>query len=111
MGASLCFFHQLATPVDLSGLALGVWGSGALVATLGFLSGDPLLSNYLGAVALGLGELKSSDEGEVFWVDRKALANYTLAPDMEAMVQVMESESLSEFYYYKENGSWKYKLQ
>lgn len=57
------------------------------------------------------GELKSSDEGEVFWVDRKALANYTLAPDMEAMVQVMESESLSEFYYYKENGSWKYKLQ
>ena len=49
------FFHQLATPVDLSGLALGVWGSGALVATLGFLSGDPLLSNYLGAVALGLG--------------------------------------------------------
>lgn len=34
----LCFFHQLVTPVDLSGPALGVWGLGALVATLGFLS-------------------------------------------------------------------------
>ena len=56
------------------------------------------------------GELKSSHEGEVFWIDRKDLANYPLAPDMEAMVQVMESDHLSEFYYYKENGGWKYKL-
>ncbi len=56
------------------------------------------------------GELKSSDEGEVFWIDRKDLPQYPLAPDMEAMVQVMESDCLSEFYYYKENGQWKYKL-
>ena len=56
------------------------------------------------------GELKSSHEGEVFWIDRKDLGNYPLAPDMEAMVQVMESEQLSEFYYYQENGNWKYKL-
>lgn len=56
------------------------------------------------------GTLKASDEGEVFWIDRKELTNYPLALDMEAMVQVIESEALSEFYYYKENGSWKYKL-
>lgn len=56
------------------------------------------------------GTLNSSDEGEVFWINRKDLTNYPLAPDMDAMVQVMESESLSEFYYYKENGSWKYTL-
>ena len=56
------------------------------------------------------GELKSSNEGEVFWINRKDLTRYPLSMDMEAMVQVMESESLSEFYYYKENGSWKYKL-
>lgn len=56
------------------------------------------------------GELASSSEGEVFWVDRKDLPSYPLSLDMEDMVQVMESENLSEFYYYKENGSWKYKL-
>ena len=56
------------------------------------------------------GKLKSSDEGEVFWIDRKDLTNYPLALDMEAMVQVMESDAFSEFYYYKENGNWKYRL-
>lgn len=56
------------------------------------------------------GSLTSSSEGEVFWIERKDLTHYPLALDMEAMVQVMETESLSEFYYYKENGNWKYKL-
>ena len=56
------------------------------------------------------GELKSSDEGEVFWINRNDLTNYPLALEMEAMVQVIESDCLSEFYYYKEKGSWKYKL-
>ena len=56
------------------------------------------------------GKLKASDEGEVFWIERAALPNYSLAPDMLAMVEVMEAENLSEFYYYRENGDWKYKL-
>ena len=56
------------------------------------------------------GELLSSSEGEVFWIERKDLTQYPLALDMEAMVQVMESKNLSEFYYYKENDAWKYKL-
>ncbi len=57
------------------------------------------------------GELTSSDEGEVFWVDRKDLPLYPLSLDMLEMVQVMESETLSEFYYYKENDGWKYRLR
>ena len=57
------------------------------------------------------GTLKSSHEGEVFWIDRKDLANYPLALDMLAMVEVMESPQLSEFYYYKEDGNWKFRLQ
>lgn len=56
------------------------------------------------------GELKSSGEGEVFWVDRKDLEKYPLSMDMMAMVQVMESQSLSEFYYYKDGGKWHYRL-
>lgn len=57
------------------------------------------------------GELKASDEGEVFWVERKDLPQYPLSIDMMAMVQVMESDNLSEFYYYQEGGTWQYKLR
>ena len=56
------------------------------------------------------GELKSSDEGEVFWIPRDNLPRYTLADDFLEMVDIFESDNLSEFYYYKEDGSWKRKL-
>ena len=56
------------------------------------------------------GELKSSDEGEVFWVSRDTLHQYTLCPDFESMIEVFESDDLNEFYYYKENGDWRLKL-
>lgn len=56
------------------------------------------------------GELRSSDEGAVYWVPRQELHKQKLSIDMMEMVQVMESENLSEFYYYTEDGSWKYRL-
>lgn len=56
------------------------------------------------------GELKSSEEGEVFWIPRDTLSDYRLSVDFEDMVHIMESDDLSEFYYYTENGNWKHKL-
>ena len=56
------------------------------------------------------GELRSSDEGEVFWIPRDTLTNHRLSVDFEEMVRIMEDDSLSEFYYYQENGEWKFKL-
>ena len=56
------------------------------------------------------GTLKSSDEGEVFWIPRADLSNYTLCEDFPDMVRVFEEDTLSEFYYYTENGDWKLKL-
>lgn len=56
------------------------------------------------------GELRSSDEGEVFWIPRNTLTDYTIANDFEDMLRVFESDDLSEFYYYKEDGRWKMKL-
>ncbi len=53
------------------------------------------------------GTLRSSEEGEVFWVDRAELMNYPLVPDFPEMLEVFESEDLSEGYYYKEDGQWK----
>lgn len=46
------------------------------------------------------GELESSDEGEVFWIARKNLHKYQLAADFEGMLEVFESDVLSEFYYH-----------
>ena len=54
--------------------------------------------------------LRSSDEGAVYWVSRQDLHKQKLSVDMMEMVRVMESETLNEFYYYQENGSWKYSL-
>lgn len=56
------------------------------------------------------GELKSSEEGEVFWIPRADLLKYTLCEDFPDMVRVFEEEELSEFIYYLENGNWKHKL-
>ena len=56
------------------------------------------------------GNLKFSDEGEVFWIPRDTLTNHRLSVDFEDMVHIMESDCMSEFYYYTENGDWKHKL-
>lgn len=55
------------------------------------------------------GELKSSDEGKVFWIDKKELKNYTLADGFELMYEVFENDSLSENYWWLEDGDWKTK--
>lgn len=56
------------------------------------------------------GELQSSEEGEVFWIPRDSLSQCQLSIDMEDMIRVFEDNTLSEFYYYLENGDWKLKL-
>ena len=56
------------------------------------------------------GTLKSSHEGEVFWIPRSQLDAYPTVPDFEALVRVFESSDLSEFYYHKENGAWQPEL-
>ncbi|MFD1414915.1 8-oxo-dGTP diphosphatase [Oceanobacillus jeddahense] len=45
------------------------------------------------------GDLKSSDEGEVFWIEKGELPNYTLANDFLEMYKVFVDEKISEFYY------------
>ncbi len=56
------------------------------------------------------GQLKSSDEGEVFWVPRDKLSQMQAVDDFMDMVKVMESEEMNEFYYFIEDGRWGLKL-
>lgn len=45
------------------------------------------------------GTLKSSEEGEVFWIKREDLMNYSLASDFKEMITIFEKDDLSEFCY------------
>ena len=56
------------------------------------------------------GTLRSSHEGEMLWIPRSELSNYPLVPDFLSMLEVCESDTLSEFYYYIEDEQWKLKL-
>ena len=56
------------------------------------------------------GALRSSDEGEVFWIPRKSLPDYPLVPDFMDMVRVFENDHLSEFFYTSENDRWAVQL-
>lgn len=51
------------------------------------------------------GELRSCDEGRVFWIDRSDLGKYTLADGFAEMLEVFESESLCENYHWFD-GVW-----
>ena len=57
------------------------------------------------------GKIKSSNEGEVFWVDRKDLEKYKLSLDLKRILKIMESDNLSELiYYHDKNGKYKSKI-
>lgn len=48
------------------------------------------------------GELRSSEEGEVFWMPRTDWEKYTWVPDFEDMRRIFEEDSLSELFYFRE---------
>ncbi len=55
------------------------------------------------------GELKSSSEGEVFWINSNELHNYVLADGFESMYEVFSSDELSENYHWFEENEWNFR--
>lgn len=47
------------------------------------------------------GQLRSSEEGEVSWVEKNQLEKLALSYDMLPLLEVMEDPDLSEYYYRK----------
>ena len=56
------------------------------------------------------GKLRSSKEGEVFWIKREDLNRYKLSLDLKRILKVMESDDLSEIIYYEKDGKWRSKI-
>ena len=52
------------------------------------------------------GTLRSCDEGENRWVDRREVSTLNTVADLEQLLQVMESEDLTEFQYVLQDGNW-----
>ena len=56
------------------------------------------------------GELKSSNEGEVYWLKKDELKNKELSLDLDRILDIMENDDKSELIYYFENGEYKSKV-
>ena len=52
------------------------------------------------------GTLTSSEEGEVFFMEKAELGSVPMARGMLDTVKVFVEDGLSEFYFYKEDGVW-----
>lgn len=53
------------------------------------------------------GELRSSDEGRVFWTKLSELQNFKVVPDMMKMLKLFVEDTVTEFYFCKEAGEYK----
>lgn len=50
------------------------------------------------------GELKSSKEGRVFWLDRKDIPSANLIWNMRELLEIFETDEYSEFFFKEGNG-------
>lgn len=57
-----------------------------------------------------VGELKSSIEGEVYWLKKEELKNKELSLDLDRILDIMENDDKSELIYYFEDGKYKSKV-
>ena len=57
------------------------------------------------------GELKSSEEGEVYWTKLSRLKDLPLARGMELMLRVFLEDEVGEYYIYEEDGERKHVLK
>ena len=52
------------------------------------------------------GALRSSEEGEMVWVQREALCRLPTVPDFAELLMVMEQDDLTEFLYANNGNDW-----
>lgn len=52
------------------------------------------------------GDLRSSEEGTMHWIDEKELSQVNLVEDFGDLIEVMLNDALTEFQYVIEDGKW-----
>ena len=56
------------------------------------------------------GELKSSDEGRVFWIDRVDINSVNLIWNMKELLEIFDTDLYSEFFFKIKDGKYKGEL-
>jgi len=56
------------------------------------------------------GELKSSDEGRVFWIDRADIYRVNLIWNMKELLEIFDTDLYSEFFFKIKDGKYKGEL-
>ena len=56
------------------------------------------------------GELKSSNEGRVFWIDRDEINSVNLIWNMKELLEIFDTDLYSEFFFKIKDGKYKGKL-
>lgn len=56
------------------------------------------------------GELKSSDEGRVFWIDRAEINSVNLIWNMKELLEIFDTDLYSEFFFKIKDGMYKGEL-
>ena len=57
------------------------------------------------------GEVVSSEEGTMHWVDRENISGLQTVDDLQELLNVIVDEKLTEFQYVLEDGEWKVYLR
>ena len=52
------------------------------------------------------GDLRSSEDGTMHWIDERELSKVNLVEDFEDLIEVMLDDELMEFQYVIEDGEW-----
>lgn len=52
------------------------------------------------------GDLRSSEEGTMHWIDERELSQVNLVEDFGDLIEVMLNDELTEFQYVIEDGEW-----
>ncbi len=52
------------------------------------------------------GQLRGSQEGEVFWISRGEVSQYQTVKDFTEMLKVFDNSELNEFFYYPTDRGW-----
>lgn len=58
-----------------------------------------------------MGDIVSSEEGDIYWTRLEELKDKKLADGMDRMLQVFLEDDISELYWYKADGLWKNELK
>lgn len=72
-----------------------------------FVDGDVRYIVLLYKTDIFSGELKSSEEGEVFWTELSDLNKMNLASGMKELISCFTDKNISELYYLNDGGNYK----